>query len=231
NTTQPVFAEELAGQEAFDAVVAQATDLIAQLHVPGLAVGVIHGANSYATGIGVTNTSNRQPVTADTTFPICSITKTFTSTLAMQLSEQGALDLNDRIVDILPWFRVKDRDATSRARVIDLFHHHTGWSGDHAFEPVPPGGSITEKCMLQARYLEQIVPFDQAWMYSNTNLAFAGHVLSVVGGKPYETLVEERILSPLGMDASRFNYRVSPPDENFAWGHPVGAKKSIRTPF
>jgi hypothetical protein len=42
----------LAGQEAFDAVVAQATDLIAQLHVPGLAVGVIHGtkAESRATG-------------------------------------------------------------------------------------------------------------------------------------------------------------------------------------
>ena len=66
NTTQPVFAEELAGQEAFDAVVAQATDLIAQLHVPGLAVGVIHGANSYATGIGVTNVSTKEPVTADT---------------------------------------------------------------------------------------------------------------------------------------------------------------------
>jgi hypothetical protein len=45
----------LAGQEAFDAVVAQATDLIAQLHVPGLAVGVIHGTNAYAAGIGVTN--------------------------------------------------------------------------------------------------------------------------------------------------------------------------------
>ena len=68
---QPAFAEEhnfqdisqkienvsqgLAGQEAFDAVVAQATDLIAQLHVPGLAVGVIHGTNAYAAGIGVTN--------------------------------------------------------------------------------------------------------------------------------------------------------------------------------
>jgi CubicO group peptidase (beta-lactamase class C family) len=226
------------GQAAFDAVVGEAADRIAQLHVPGLAVGVIHGANSYAAGIGVTNTSTPQPVTADTTFPICSITKTFTATLAMQLSEQGDLDLNDRIVDILPWFRVKDREATSRARVIDLFHHHTGWSGDHCFDPVPPGGSITEKCMLQARYLEQIVPFDQAWMYNNTNLAFAGHVLSVVGGKPYETLVEERILSPLGMDASCFNYSTSPPDDHFAWGHPpiyadddIGELEPIFTPF
>ena len=226
------------GQAAFDAVVAETTDRIARLHVPGLAVGAIHGANSHVAGIGVTNTNTRQPVTADTTFLTCSITKTFTATLAMQLSEAGDLDLNDRIVDILPWFRVKDREATSKARVIDLFHHHTGWGGDHCFAPVSPGGSITEKTMLQAHFLEQVLPFDQAWMYSNTNLAFAGHVLSVVGGKPYETLVEEHILSPLGMDASRFDYSASPPHDHFAWGHPpiydddkIGELQPIFTPF
>jgi len=71
------------GQAAFDAVVGEAADRIAQLHVPGLAVGVFHGANSSAAGIGVTKASTPQPVTADTTFQICSITKTFTATLAM----------------------------------------------------------------------------------------------------------------------------------------------------
>jgi CubicO group peptidase (beta-lactamase class C family) len=75
-------------------------------------------------------------------------------------------------------------------------------------------------------------------MYSNTNLAFAGHILSVVGGKPFETLVEERILSPLGMDASRFDYSTSAPHDDFAWGHPpiytddnIGELQPIFTPF
>ena len=228
----------MGNQKTFDVVVGKAADLIAKLHIPGLSVGVIHGANSYATGIGVTNVSTKEPVTADTEFHIASVTKTFTATLAMMLSEKGILDLNARIVDILPWFRVKDPEATAKARVIDLFHHHTGWSGDHGFDPVSPGGSITEKCILQAHYIEQIVPFGQTWMYSNTNLAFAGHLLSVAGGKPYETLVEERILSPLGMNATSFNYSASPPDENFAWGHPpiytddkIGELQPIFTPF
>ena len=180
---------DMAGQETFDAVVGKASDLIEQLHIPGLSVGVIHGANSYATGIGVANVSTKEPVTADTEFHIASVTKTFTATLAMILSEKGVLDLNARIVDILPWFRVKDPEATAKARVIDLFHHHTGWSGDHGFDPVSPGGSITEKCMLQAHYIEQIVPFDQAWMYSNTNLAFAGHHAV---GRRWKTLRDAR---------------------------------------
>jgi hypothetical protein len=67
---QPAFAQELAGQEAFDAVVAQATDLIPQLHVPGLAVGVIHGANCYAAGIGVTNVSTDLVAVPGTNFLI-----------------------------------------------------------------------------------------------------------------------------------------------------------------
>ena len=54
-SVQPAFAEEPAGQETFDAVVGEAADLIEQLHIPGLSVGVIHGANSYAAGIGVMN--------------------------------------------------------------------------------------------------------------------------------------------------------------------------------
>ena len=226
------------GQAAFDAVVAEAADLIEKLHIPGLAVGVIHGANSYSAGIGVTKAGTEEPVTADTAFQCCSVSKTFIATLAMQLSEQGDLDLNARLVDILPWFRVKDPEATSKARVVDMFHHHAGWSGDHGFYPVPPGGSITEKVMLQAAYLPQIYPFGRTWMYNNSSLCFAGHVLSHVGGKPIETLIEERLFAPLGMDATCYNYSTTPPVDKYGWGHPpiydddkISDLKPIFVPF
>ena len=122
----------MSDQETFDAVVGKAADLIAQLHIPGLSVGVIHGANSYATGIGVTNVSTKEPVTADTEFHIASVTKTFTATLAMMLSEQGVLDLNARIIDILPWFRVKDPEATAKASAEspgDRWRSSARWKG------------------------------------------------------------------------------------------------------
>jgi CubicO group peptidase (beta-lactamase class C family) len=123
------------GQAAFDAVVAEAAELIEEMHIPGLAVGVIYGDNSYSAGLGVTKVGTDEAVTPDTKFQIGSVTKTFLSTLAMQLSEQGKLDLNARVVDILPWWRVADPDATSKARVVDLFHHRAGWYGDHGFLP------------------------------------------------------------------------------------------------
>ncbi|WP_167608225.1 serine hydrolase domain-containing protein [Maribellus sediminis] len=224
---QPAFAQKKQktmtkkeGQAIFDAEVAKAADLIKKMHIPGLAVGVIYGDNSYSAGLGVTKVGTDEAVTPDTKFQIGSVTKTFLSTVAMQQSEQGILDLNARVVDILPWWRVSDPDATSKARVVDLFHHRAGWYGDHGFLRVPPGGSISEKVMLQAAYVEQIYPFDQTWMYNNTSITFATHVVSHVGGKPIETLIEENLLAPLGMDASSFNYDNTPPAKNYAWGHP-----------
>ena len=208
------------GQVIFDAVVAETADLIKEMHVPGLAVGVIYGDNSYSAGLGITKVGTNEAVTPDTQFQIGSVTKTFLSTLAMLQSEQGILDLNARVVDILPWFRVSDPDATSKARVVDLFHHRAGWYGDHGFLRVPPGGSISEKVMLQGAYLPQIYPFGQTWMYNNSSITFATHVVSHVGGKPIETLIEEQLLVPLGMKASSFDYDTTPPTKNYAWGHP-----------
>lgn len=217
--TQQVSTKE-EGQATFNTVVAEAAEIIEEMRIPGLAVGVIYGANSYSAGLGVTKVGTDEAVTPDTQFQIGSVTKTFLSTVAMQLSEQGKLDLNARVVDILPWWKVSDPDATSKARVVDLFHHRAGWYGDHGFLPVPPGGSISEKVMLQAAYVEQIYPFDQTWMYNNTSITFATHVVSHVGGKPVEKLIEENLFAPLGMDASSFNYDTTPPAENYAWGHP-----------
>jgi CubicO group peptidase (beta-lactamase class C family) len=91
------------GQAVFDAVVAEVTDLIKEMHIPGLAVGVVHGVNAYSAGLGVTKVGTDEAVTPNTQFQIGSVTKTFLSTVAMKLSEQGKLDLNASVVDILPW--------------------------------------------------------------------------------------------------------------------------------
>ncbi|WP_225699813.1 serine hydrolase domain-containing protein [Fulvivirga sedimenti] len=220
NKNQQIKMTKEEGQATFDRVVAEANKIMEEMHVPGMALGVIHGTNSFSTGIGITKVGTNEAVTPDTHFQMCSVSKTFLSTVAMQLSEQGLLDLNARVVDLLPWWRVADADATSKARVVDLFHHRAGWDGDHGFLPVPPGGSISEKVTLQGAYLKQIYPFGQTWMYNNSAITFAGHVVSHVGGKPIENLVEEHLLKPLGMDASSYNYDTTPLAENYAWGHP-----------
>ena len=68
-----------------------------RLHVPGVAIGLIHDGQEYLGGFGVTSVENPLPVTADTLFQIGSTTKTLTGTIIMQLVEQGAIDLDEPV--------------------------------------------------------------------------------------------------------------------------------------
>jgi CubicO group peptidase (beta-lactamase class C family) len=66
------------------------------LHIPGMAVAIAQGDSVLLeTGLGYADISQQIPVTAATTFRIASITKTFTSTLLLQLVEQGKLNLDE----------------------------------------------------------------------------------------------------------------------------------------
>lgn len=69
-----------------------------QLNIPGMAVAIKQGntillKQSY----GYADLEKKIPVTPQTTFRVASVTKTLTSTLVMQLVEQGKLNLDDPI--------------------------------------------------------------------------------------------------------------------------------------
>lgn len=208
-------------ESKFEEIKQQASELMAQYHVPGVAIGVISGKDTFAAGLGVARAGEVSPFTPATVTYLCSLTKTFTATAAVMLSKAGKLDLNARIKDLIPYFQVSDHTATQSARVIDLFHHHTGWYSEHGFDAVGESGEPLDRALLQAHYLPQLIPFNQAWLYNNTNLVFASRVIEVAAGKPYEEVISELLLQPLGMTSSGFFYDASAPSGDFAWGHPA----------
>jgi CubicO group peptidase (beta-lactamase class C family) len=65
-----------------DEFVAQS---MAELRIPGAAIGVIAGDREHAMGFGVTNVDHPLPIDTDTLFQIGSTTKTFTGTVVMRL--------------------------------------------------------------------------------------------------------------------------------------------------
>jgi CubicO group peptidase (beta-lactamase class C family) len=74
--------------------------LQAELRLPGLAAGIIRGDELWwFKGYGLADRENTRPVTAETPFHLASLTKTFASTLLLQLVEQGKLDLEQPVSD------------------------------------------------------------------------------------------------------------------------------------
>jgi CubicO group peptidase (beta-lactamase class C family) len=69
-----------------------------ELKIPAMAAAVMEGDSIlFAEGFGYSDLQNHIKATANTSFRIASITKTFTSTLIMQLVEQGKLDLESPV--------------------------------------------------------------------------------------------------------------------------------------
>jgi CubicO group peptidase (beta-lactamase class C family) len=171
--------------------------------VPGVAVGLIHAGREQVAGWGVTNIDHPLPVDGDTLFQIGSTTKTVTATVALQLVEQGKLDLDTPIRAYLPDLRLADEAAAAGVTLRHLFTHTGGWMGDY-FDDTGPGDDALDRIVARMVDLPQLTPLGAMWSYNNAGFYLAGRVIEVVSGRPYEAVVRERVFDPLGMNMSFF---------------------------
>ena len=174
-----------------------------RLHVPGVAVGLIHDGREHLAGFGVTSVENPLPVTADTLFQIGSTTKTLTGTIIMQLVEQGAIDLDEPVRTYLPELRLTDKTAEGSVTTRNLLTHMGGWVGDF-FRDTGNGDDALARYVAEMAELPQVVPVGSLWAYNNAGFGLAGRLIEVITGQTYEAAAQEMMLDPLGMTDSFF---------------------------
>jgi CubicO group peptidase (beta-lactamase class C family) len=182
---------------------AQVASEMERLHIPGVALGLISGEESYTAGFGVTSLDNPLPVTSDTLFQIGSITKTITALATMRLVETGQLNLDTPLRAFLPDLRLADERVAGRVTLRHIFTHTGGWLGDY-FDDLGPGDDALEKVVKRMAALPQETPLGEIWSYNNAGFYLAGRVLELSTGKTYETAVKELVLDPIGMKNSFF---------------------------
>jgi CubicO group peptidase (beta-lactamase class C family) len=185
--------------------------------IPGVAVAVRHGDEVDAAGFGVTSIEHPLDVDPDTLFQIGSITKTYTATAAMRLVEDGALDLDAPVREVLPELRLADEDAAARATMRHLLSHTGGWTGDY-FDVLGPGDDALTEMVAQLDTLEQLTPLGEIWSYNNAGFYIAGRVIEVLAGLPFEHALKELVLDPLGLERSFF-FAEDVITHRFAVGH------------
>src|SRR5215213_11505006 len=197
----PTAGDDLAALFAeFDDVV---VNRMAGLKIPGVAIGVIAGAQEHATGFGVTNIDHPLPVDPETRFQIGSTTKTVTGTALMRLVEQGTLDLEAPVRTYLPDFRVADPQVSEEVQLWHLVTHTAGWQ-DAGFVETGDGDDALARYIAGMADLPQIAPLGAYFSYNNGAVCLAGRVIEAVTGQTYEAAVTELVLEPLGLAQTSF---------------------------
>ncbi|MGO4105506.1 serine hydrolase domain-containing protein [Leifsonia sp. YAF41] len=184
--------------------------LIATYQVPGAVFGILRtGADSAGAGdeercivaAGQTNIRTGHRVTPDTLFQLGSITKTWTTTLVMQLVSEGVLDLDAPIRDVLPDFTLADESAAATITMRHLLTHSSGIDGD-LFTDTGRGDDCVEKYVATLPTAEQIFSPGLTWSYCNTGFVIAGRVVEVLRGMTWDAALAAYILARLELTAT-----------------------------
>lgn len=166
---------------------------------PGVAVMIARGNKIIFRGAqGQANIELGVPLSPDQVFRIASVTKIFTAALVIKLSEDGELSLDDSLARFLPEF-----PGATGITIRELLTHTAGVSDQVPVSAVQPGfsrrdvdtvtsvGEIAKRPPLFAPGSDQD--------YSNAGYIILGAVIEKVTGKPWYSVLEERLLKPLGL--------------------------------
>ena len=178
-------------------------------HIVGLSIALVDGQRIvWQQGFGYADKKGNLAATADTVFQVGSNSKPFTAMAAMQLVEQGKLDLDAPLIAYLPEFSIKNRipgvDLTQITPRL-LLTHHAGLPYDaqilmsYSFRPeemyrVPELLSNDWLCF----------PPNTTYGYSNLGATLMGLVVERVSGQEFAAYTDANLFAPMGMPMSSF---------------------------
>ena len=196
--------------------------------IPALAAIVVkNGAVVERVATGVRKLGDPAPLTIADKFHIGSCTKSMTATLAAILVEDGTLAWSRTVGEAFPEMRGLMDPQYAGVTLRQLLAHRGGVPGD------PPPEVLARAWQEQGTPVEQRREFaagiltrppqaapGTAFIYSNQGYLIAGVMLERAAGKPWETLMRERIFAPLDMASAGFGSPASPSGlVDQPWGH------------
>ncbi|MBD8874040.1 serine hydrolase [Rhodanobacter sp. DHB23] len=211
----------------FDAYMA---DTLKTFKVPGIAVAIVKdGKVVLARGYGVRELGKPDRVDADTLFAIASNTKAFTAAALQMLADEGKLDMDGRVIDYLPGFRMSDPYVTHEMRIRDLLAHRSGLSlgaGDLLYWP--PTSYTTADVVKRLADVPIQNSFRGHYAYDNILFAVATLVIEKVSGQRYADFIRQHIFRPVGMGGTLVDMTYLKPGMDAATGHAPYNFKDIK---
>lgn len=160
---------------------------------------------------GSKNVKRNLPVNASTTYPIFSVTKTFTAVAVLQLAQAGMIDLDKPTASYLPQFpypgEITVRQLLSHTagipnpiplKWIHLESEHDTFDRDRFFADI------------FSAYPKPVFPPGGNFKYSNLGYVILGQLIEKISGLTFEQYVQENIFDRCGVDAGGLGFRIDP---------------------
>lgn len=150
---------------------------------------------SRAIGYARVDATERKPLNENSRFRIGSITKMFTTSMILQLVEEGKLEFTDTLAQFVPQI-----PNAGKITIAQILNHRSGIPNVAPPQGREPGTAMTKDEMLAlvASGTPLFEPGTQA-SYSNSGYFLLGLILERVTGVSYAEALQERITSRIGL--------------------------------
>ena len=188
-------------------------------HVPGVSIAVIYnGKIEWVKSYGVMDEDTKEPVTNQTLFQAGSISKPVAAYGSLKFVEEGKIDINENINTYLKTWKLPDNEFTKNKKVA-LKHllSHTGGLTVHGFLGYSPDLPVP----LLVQVLDGLPPANSAairvdkvpeesFRYSGGGYTIMQQLLIDLEGKPFPSILKEKVLKPLNMTNSTYDQPLQP---------------------
>ena len=182
-----------------------------KFHAPAIAGAIIRDGRIVASGVCGVRALNesQQPATLADRWPVGSCTKPMTRFMIGRLMERGELSTDATLGTLLP--AIDMRPEYKAVTLSDVLAHRAGIQPYTQIGPrLTPfifklkGSPIEQRATFAAHVLNEdpAAPPGTEFVYSNAGYCVAAVAAETRAGKPWNTLVQDEVLTPLGMTAS-----------------------------
>jgi CubicO group peptidase (beta-lactamase class C family) len=211
DTAETVLDEDWPDLPEVDEAAAAAME---QGSMPGLAVAIVAGGRvAWAGGYGLADIEAARAVTPDTPFMLASVSKTVTAVAVMQAVEDGLVDLDTDINELLAFevdnTRVEGETihprhlGTHTSGIADNWHHLSNLvvEGDSAISLADflEGYLVEGHTWYSGANYSAAMPGD-SYDYSNVGASLFGFLVEVASGTPFDDHCDAHIFDVLGME-------------------------------
>ena len=184
-------------------------------NIPSITAVVIKDQNILWKGaFGKSNIELENKAKTSTISSICSMTKSFTAVAIMKLVDDGKLNLDDPVKDILPFYKVKQQFLKGGAVTVrSLLSHSSGLPRNtgHSYFTGPDFAFPSQAAFRSIlKNLETKNEVGADVNYSNVGYALLGEIIEKVSGKPYEIYLMNEVIGQLKMTNTYMGMKTIP---------------------
>ena len=181
---------------------ARLAKVLAHEQVAGAAISLIdRNGPIYIGGLGVRDRATGAPVDAQTAFRVGSLSKSVIALGVMRLVDQGKLDVDRPLRELMPGFLDNPWEATAPVTLAHLLEHTSGLDDMQMNELFTDDERIGVEATLAINQRSRRVRYQPGTRhaYSNYGYTVAARAIEVASGEPFDVYIRREILAPMGI--------------------------------